>query len=155
MIDMECPHCGQELHIDDKYAGQSGRCKHCHRRITLPGKGGWTDIGEPSTQATGQSPVKTYRLTESERTRLAAEMDSVRKSPTVAVLLAGLLGLFGAHKFYMRKYVQGAIYIILAWTLIPLIFAIVDMFFMPGRVRRWNVKHENDIVQEIIKARGG
>ncbi len=36
MIQMNCPQCGKELHIDEKYAGQMGQCNKCHRRITVP-----------------------------------------------------------------------------------------------------------------------
>ena len=36
MITMDCPHCAIELHIDDKYAGQSGNCMHCQKRISVP-----------------------------------------------------------------------------------------------------------------------
>ena len=36
MIQMKCPQCGKELHIDEKYAGQSGRCQQCQQPITVP-----------------------------------------------------------------------------------------------------------------------
>lgn len=36
MITMRCPHCGQELNIDDKHAGQSGSCRGCGKPISVP-----------------------------------------------------------------------------------------------------------------------
>ena len=37
MILTDCPQCGQELRIADKYAGQTGRCDKCGAAITVPG----------------------------------------------------------------------------------------------------------------------
>lgn len=36
MISIRCPHCGQELNIDDKHAGQTGACRGCGKPITVP-----------------------------------------------------------------------------------------------------------------------
>lgn len=36
MIEMPCPHCGQRLQIEDKYAGQRGACKHCRGEVVVP-----------------------------------------------------------------------------------------------------------------------
>ena len=36
MITMKCPQCGKELHIEDKYAGQGGRCKKCGASMRVP-----------------------------------------------------------------------------------------------------------------------
>lgn len=37
MIEFNCPHCEKLLHIDDKYAGQTGKCTHCGKPITVEG----------------------------------------------------------------------------------------------------------------------
>jgi TM2 domain-containing membrane protein YozV len=47
-------------------------------------------------------------------------------SKTVAILLAIFLGGLGAHKFYQGKWIQGLIYLLLAWTFVPAFLAIVD-----------------------------
>ena len=47
-------------------------------------------------------------------------------SKTVAILLAIFLGGLGAHKFYQGKWIQGLIYLLLAWTFVPAVLAIVD-----------------------------
>ena len=42
------------------------------------------------------------------------------------VLLTFFLGGIGAHKFYLGKYVQGVIYFLFSWTLIPSIVAFIE-----------------------------
>ncbi len=42
------------------------------------------------------------------------------------VLLTFFLGALGAHKFYLKKYWQGALYFIFSWTLIPGVIAFVE-----------------------------
>ncbi len=44
----------------------------------------------------------------------------------VAALLALLLGGFGAHKFYLGQGGLGVIYLLLCWTFIPAIVALVE-----------------------------
>ena len=35
-IPFTCPHCQHETLVEDKYAGQSGKCVACGRNITVP-----------------------------------------------------------------------------------------------------------------------
>ena len=42
------------------------------------------------------------------------------------LLITFFLGGVGAHKFYLRKYLQGVIYLVLFWTGIPAIIAFVE-----------------------------
>lgn len=37
MITYECPHCHCSLQIDDRYAGQTGTCRKCGKKIAVPG----------------------------------------------------------------------------------------------------------------------
>lgn len=90
-------------------------------------------------------------MTTEEQILLATRMNP--KSPTTAVVLAGFLGGFGAHKFYMQQYVQGTVYFLLSWTFIPMFFAFIELFLMPSRVRRWNAKQEAIIIEEIKSRR--
>ena len=48
------------------------------------------------------------------------------KSKTTAIVLALLLGDAGIHKFYLGQTLQGVLYLIFCWTLIPVVLAIVD-----------------------------
>lgn len=36
MIEVNCPNCGDLLHIPEQYAGQHGTCKHCGGALTVP-----------------------------------------------------------------------------------------------------------------------
>lgn len=36
MVEMNCPHCGHELRIDERHRGQRGVCKHCQGSIEVP-----------------------------------------------------------------------------------------------------------------------
>jgi len=36
MLTLTCPHCGHQLQIPDKYAGQTGSCTKCQGQITVP-----------------------------------------------------------------------------------------------------------------------
>jgi len=36
MVEMNCPHCGHLLRIDDRYRGQTGQCRNCKGTITVP-----------------------------------------------------------------------------------------------------------------------
>lgn len=36
MITVVCSDCGSRLNIPDQYAGQSGKCNHCGRRVSVP-----------------------------------------------------------------------------------------------------------------------
>jgi TM2 domain-containing membrane protein YozV len=49
-------------------------------------------------------------------------------SKAILVLLTFFFGGIGAHKFYLGKYWQGALYLIFFWTLIPSVAALVEFF---------------------------
>lgn len=48
------------------------------------------------------------------------------KNKTTAALLAIFLGGLGAHKFYLEKFGQGIIYLLLCWTWIPAIISFIE-----------------------------
>lgn len=48
------------------------------------------------------------------------------KNKYVAFLLAFFLGGFGAHKFYLGKPLWGIVYLVLCWTYIPAIIALIE-----------------------------
>ena len=71
----------------------------------------------------GQAPVSTneYRI----------------DKPTL-ILITILLGAFGGQFFYLRKYGSGVACLLLCWTFIPVILAVVDFFIFIS-------KSENEI----------
>ena len=66
------------------------------------------------------------------------QYESVRRDEVVGVLLALLLGCFGVHHFYLGRTGLGILYLCFFWTGIPAILGLIECFFMPGRVRRFN-----------------
>ena len=48
------------------------------------------------------------------------------KSKGVAGVLAILLGVFGVHKFYLGKPMQGLIYLLFCWTGLPALFGFIE-----------------------------
>ncbi|HTD54778.1 MAG TPA: NINE protein [Silvibacterium sp.] len=77
--------------------------------------------------------------TDQQRAFFQAQMSAWQKDEVVGVLLALFLGTFGAHHFYLRKTGLGILYIVFCWTGVPTIISIVECFFMPGRVRQYNL----------------
>ena len=56
--------------------------------------------------------------------RDAREKHPVKKK---TYLKLGLLGIFGAHRFYAKHYVLGVVYLLLCWTGISVTMTIIDM----------------------------
>ncbi|MDA1258204.1 MAG: NINE protein [Chloroflexi bacterium] len=48
------------------------------------------------------------------------------KDKWLTVILAVLLGWAGGHKFYLKKYGQGFLYLALSWTTIPLWISLIE-----------------------------
>jgi TM2 domain-containing membrane protein YozV len=63
-----------------------------------------------------------------------------QKDEVIGVLLALFLGDFGAHHFYLRRNGLGILYLCFFWTGIPALLGLIECFFMPGRVRRYNAE---------------
>lgn len=51
-----------------------------------------------------------------------------RKSKGLALILCAFFGGIGIHEFYLRNYISGTLYLLFCWTLIPLLFSILDFF---------------------------
>ena len=72
------------------------------------------------------------------QTPFLLQINSVKKNPTTAVLLALFLGGLGAHKFYLGQTVAGILFILFAWTTIPAWIALFEAFSISGTVARYN-----------------
>lgn len=88
-------------------------------------------------------------LTDEERAMFAAEMAARRKNPTVGMVLCGLLGGVGAHRFYLGQAALGILYALFVWTLIPSFIGLIEMFMMPGRVRAHNAMAAVEIASRL------
>ena len=85
------------------------------------------------------SPVMTASWNDQQRALFQAQMSAWQKDEVVGVLLALFLGTFGAHQFYLRRPGLGMLYIVFCPTGIPTVIGFVECFFMPGRVRQFNL----------------
>lgn len=95
-----------------------------------------------SKELTQQSEANIARLVNSlptdKQTPFLLQINSVKKSPTTAVLLALFLGGIGAHKFYLGKTVAGILYILFCWTSIPSWIALFEALGLSGSVAKYN-----------------
>ena len=94
-------------------------------------------------------------LTDHERLMFQGEMAARRKEPTTGVLLALLLGDFGAHHFYLGRTGLGILYACFFWTLVPGLVAVVEAFLMPKRVRLHNYTVGQEISIKLMAMRPG
>ena len=60
----------------------------------------------------------------------AALLLGKKKNRYTAIVLAVLLGTFGAHRFYLNKPFSGVVYLLLCWTSIPTILGILEGILM-------------------------
>ncbi|MFZ0663600.1 MAG: NINE protein [Acidobacteriaceae bacterium] len=84
-------------------------------------------------------PPSAFAWTDEQRALYYAHMSAWQKDEVVGVLLALFLGTFGAHHFYMRRPGLGILYCVFSWTGIPTVVSFIECFFMPGRVRQYNL----------------
>jgi TM2 domain-containing membrane protein YozV len=47
-----------------------------------------------------------------------------------ALVLCLLLGFFGAHRFYLHQNSTGLAYLLFCWTLVPVLFSLIDAIFL-------------------------
>jgi prepilin-type processing-associated H-X9-DG protein len=52
-ITFACPHCGTTTNVADQFAGQTGPCKNCGQKVTVPYSGGMAPVGGPKSSSGG------------------------------------------------------------------------------------------------------
>jgi len=72
------------------------------------------------------------------RTPFILQINSEKKDPTVALLLALFLGGIGAHKFYLGKTGAGILYLLFCWTFVPALIALFEAFTISKTVAQYN-----------------
>jgi len=93
-------------------------------------------------------------LTPDQRHAFQSEYDGRRKDAAVAILLALFLGGFGAHHFYLGRTGMGVLYLVFFWTLIPAFVALIECFFLSGRVARYNDQVAAEIANKVRQLYG-
>ena len=86
-------------------------------------------------------------------TKMLIRFIANRRAVGTAYLLffTGMLGLLGAHRFYLGRTVSAVLMLVLTLTILGLIitipWALIDLFLIPGMVRHFN----NDLMREITE----
>ncbi len=83
-------------------------------------------------------PMYPDTMNDQQRAAFYTQYSLVQKDEVVGVLLAVFLGVFGAHHFYLRRTGLGILYCVLSVTGFSAIAGLIEAFFMPERVRRFN-----------------
>jgi len=94
--------------------------------------------------------IYTANMNDHQRAWFYAEYERARKDEVVGVLLALFLGGIGIHHFYLRNNTAGIIYLLFFWTGIPMVISWFECFFMPNRVRQYNVAQAISISSQIL-----
>ena len=100
-------------------------------------------------------PIYTVNMTDHQRSWFYAELHHASRDEVIGVLLAIFLGCFGIHHFYLRRNGLGIFYLCLSWTGISALLGLIDAFFMPGRVRRYNAQQAAYIATQILGSHPG
>lgn len=68
------------------------------------------------------------------------------KSRVAAAVIAITWGIFGIHKFYLRKPIWGILYLAFFWTYIPALVGFVEGLIYAGtEQQKWNDKHNDGL----------
>ena len=145
---LTCPHCGFSNDIDQEPASLNGKtitCPKCKTAFTFT-------LPEPVSPeaefivSPAPDPNEKYSPLSSSQQKLCPTCGKyihikaeicpecgVRVSPAhskvnkVALLLVTFfLGGLGGHKFYLKKYLQGVLYLLFFWTYIPALAALIE-----------------------------
>lgn len=97
------------------------------------------------------TPVMLPQMTEEQQATFNVYYPITQRDELTGVLLAVLLGSFGAHHFYLRRNALGVLYFLLCWTSVPFFLGIIEAFFMPERVRRFNAEQATLLAYSVVQ----
>lgn len=84
-------------------------------------------------------------IPEDKKNMFLMEYNSQKKDPSTALLLALLLGGFGAHHFYLGNMTSGVIYLLFSWTGITYIIGWIEAVSISSKVKQQNMTKANEI----------
>jgi len=94
--------------------------------------------------------LRLARLTAEQQVAFYQQFEDNRMSDVAALWLCLFAGAFGIHKFYMKEYIVGVLYVLFFWTGIPFILSLIDLFRIKGQISRINSNYANLIINQII-----
>lgn len=102
------------------------RCNQCGNMVSENAQA-CPHCGNPINGAYGQPP-QNFNAYNAPNNFNAANVTP--KSKTTAALLALFLGGIGVHYFYMGKHIPGLVFLVLCWTWVPALLALVQAIMM-------------------------
>ena len=125
-----CPFCREKIQAN------ALKCKHC---------GSMVDAGhqqQPPIQA--QQPIQENQ--QATQYSQSPQPEKI-KSQTTAAILCALIGGFGAHRFYLGPIWTGVVYLLLCWTGISGLIALVETYIIAfSSQETWAKKHNNGVI---------
>ena len=97
------------------------------------------------------TPVMLPQMTEQQQATFNAYYPGTQRDELTGILLALVLGSFGAHHFYLRRNALGVLYFLLCWTSVPFFLGIIEAFSMPERVRRFNAEQATLLAYSVVQ----
>lgn len=95
MISLKCPHCGHQMNIDDKYAGQAGKCANCKGDIIVPVQADrFEDFGVDRPETATPKPAP--KAKEQYKPIIKKEDRGPRELPLGTLAVLGVVILIGA-----------------------------------------------------------
>jgi TM2 domain-containing membrane protein YozV len=88
-------------------------------------------------------------LTPQQKLYFQQEYDKNVRNPNTALVLALLLGGFGAHRFYLRQMGWGIAYVLFSWTFIPVFVALIECFVIRKRTAAYHRETAQLIEQKM------
>lgn len=117
---MTCPFCAEQV------SSAAKKCKHCGETIDVALRAAEEARRAAERSSSGQQVFMNAASSATAAVAVTPVAAVGRKSRTTAAAWALLLGGVGAHKFYLGKSMQGLIYLLLCWTFIPAVVALVE-----------------------------
>jgi len=88
-------------------------------------------------------------MPEEQQAAFYADLEAMERDEVAGVLLALFLGSFGLHHFYLRRAGLGALYLLFCWTGIPFLAGLIECFWMPSRVRSYNLARAMELAARL------
>ena len=125
-----CPFCREKIQAD------AIKCKHC---------GSMLNAGQQQQAHINTQQPFTHNQ---QATQFPSPTTPVKaKSQTTAAVLCAFLGGFGAHRFYLGPIWIGVVYLLLCWTGISGLIALVETFIIAfSSQETWARKYNNGVI---------
>lgn len=120
---VNCPFCEAEI------GEQARKCRHCGEWVSRQCEGCGTPLRD-EWAARGICAECRKADNTAVTAPYATGMMRTPKNKTTAIVLAGLLGGLGIHRFYLGRPGSGILYLVFFWTFIPVLLSLAELVRM-------------------------